>query len=50
MQDPGNVDSVLRMFSSKQVAGILSAVIVLVVIEAMGYLLEPLQKVTSLPL
>lgn len=40
----------MRMLSSSQVAGLLSAVIVLVVIVAIGYLLEPMQKVTTLSL
>lgn len=50
MRVQGKVDLVMGMFSSTQVAGILSAVIVLIVIMALGFLLEPLQKVTTLPL
>lgn len=46
----GKVDFVMRILSSSQVAGLLSAVIVLIVIVAMGYLLEPMQKVTTLSL
>lgn len=44
--EPGwKVNFVMRIFSSLQIAGILSAVIVLIVILALGFLLEPLQKV-----
>lgn len=35
----------MRIISSSQVAGLLSAVIVLIVIMAIGFLLQPLQKV-----
>lgn len=38
-------DFAMRIFSSLQIAGILSASIVLMVILALGFLLEPLQKV-----
>lgn len=44
------VDFVVGMFSSTQVAGILSALIVLIFIENLGFLLAPLQKVPTLPL
>lgn len=37
--------AVMRTISSSQVAGLLSAVIVLIVIVAIGFLLQPLQKV-----
>lgn len=42
----GKVDFVVGMLLSTQIAGILSAVVVLIVIVALGFLLEPLQKVT----
>lgn len=45
----GKVDFVVGMFSSTQVAGILSALIVLIFIENLGFLLAPLQKVPTLP-
>lgn len=35
----------MSIFSSLQIAGLLSAIIVLIVIVAIGFLLEPLQKV-----
>lgn len=38
----------MRLFLFSQIAGLLSAVIVLIVIGAIGFLLEPLQKVTAL--
>lgn len=50
MQDRGKVDFVVGLFLSTQVAGILSAVIVLIVIVALAFLLEPLQKVIPLSL
>lgn len=49
-QTMGKVDVVVGMFSSTQVAGILSALIVLIFIENLGFLLAPLQKVPTLPL
>lgn len=46
----GGVDFVMTIFSSLQIAGILSAIIVLIVILALGFLLEPLQKVMLISL
>ncbi|KAF3819022.1 hypothetical protein GH733_013172 [Mirounga leonina] len=40
----GCVDFAMSIFWSLQIAGILSAIIVLIVILALGFLLEPLQK------
>lgn len=37
----------MRVPSSPQIAGLLSAIIVLIVIVAIGFLLEPLQKVAA---
>jgi len=45
----GKVEFVMRMFSSPQIAGLISAIIVLIVIVAIGFLLEPLQKVALIP-
>lgn len=44
-QAPWRAAAVMRSISSSQVAGLLSAVIVLIVIVAIGFLLQPLQKV-----
>lgn len=46
----GGTDFAMRIYPSLQIAGLLSAIIVLIVILALGFLLEPLQKVTLVSL